>query len=399
MRRPRLLHVTTADMSLELLLGPQLETFGRAGYEVLTASAPGPHVAWLRDRGIGHETLHAVSRAFSPAGDARALAELYRLFRRLSPDIVHTHNPKTGVLGRLAARAAGVPVVVNTQHGLYAQPGDPWPRRALVYAAERLAAACSDAELVQSAEDLETLARLGVPRARLHLLGNGIDLVRFDPDRVGRGRREALRRSLGFRPHDVVCGAVGRLVAEKGYRDLFAAVARLRSTDPGIRFVVVGPFEPEKPDAIGTDEIDAAGAMGVRFLGMRSDMPDLYSAMDLYVLASHREGFPRSAMEAAAMGLPIVATDIRGCREVVDDGVTGLLVPRGNPDALAAAIARLGSDPVLRARLGAAGREKARRAFDQRRVIDTTLAVYEQLLDRRRESRRASTQVCDAAAR
>lgn len=380
MRPPRLVHVTTADMSLELLLGPQLSAFARAGYEVLAVSAPGPYVAALAARGIPHWPLPTATRSLAPLADGRTLMALARLFRRLAPDIVHTHNPKTGVLGRLAARAARVPVVVNTQHGLYAQAHDPIGRRAVVYALERLAAACSDAELVQSAEDLETLARLGVPRRRLHLLGNGIDLERFDPGRVPEAARAATRRSLGIAPDEVLCGAVGRLVAEKGYRELFAAMASLRSSRPAVRLAVVGPAEPGKPDALSREEIDAARRLGVVFCGTRTDMPELYRAMDLYVLASHREGFPRSAMEAAAMGLPVIATDIRGCREVVDDGGTGFLVPRGDPAALAGRIALLASDPGLRARLGEAGRRKAQRAFNQQRVIDTTLAVYEQLL-------------------
>jgi glycosyltransferase involved in cell wall biosynthesis len=378
--RPRLLHVTTSDMSLDLLLGPQLEAFARAGYEVLTASAAGPHADALATRGIPHEPLRHASRSLMPSSDGRAFGELVRLFSRLRPDIVHTHNPKTGVLGRIAAKAARVPVVVNTQHGLYAQPGDPWPRRLAVYALERLAAACSHAELVQSPEDLETLARLGVPRERLHLLGNGIDLGRFDPDRVDGAAREALRRSLGIGPNDVLCGAVGRLVVEKGYRELFAAMERLAAAGVPVRLVVAGPAEPDKPDALDPREIAEATRLGAHFLGMRDDMPELYRAMDVYVLASHREGFPRSAMEAAAMGLPVVATDIRGCRHVVDDGVTGFLVPRGDVAALAERIRRLAADPALRARFGAAARRKARAEFDQQRVIDTTLEVYERLL-------------------
>jgi glycosyltransferase involved in cell wall biosynthesis len=354
----------------------------RAGYEVMAVSAPGPYVAALAARGIPHWPLAAATRAVSPLADARTLAELTRLFRRLAPDIVHTHNPKTGVLGRLAARMAGVPVVVNTQHGLYAQPGDPIGRRAWVYGLERVAAACSDAELVQNAEDVETLARLGVPRRRLHLLGNGIDLERFDPGRTPDAVREATRRSLGIAPDEVFCGAVGRLVIEKGYREVFAAAALLQASHPRVRFAVIGPEEPGKPDAVPPEEIDAARRLGVVFCGMRSDMPELYRAMDIYVLASHREGFPRSAMEAAAMGLPVVATDIRGCREVVDDGETGFLVPLRNPAALAERIALLASDPALRSRLGEAARRKARREFDQQRVIAITLAVYEHLLAR-----------------
>jgi len=144
--------------------------------------------------------------------------------------------------------------------------------------------------------------------------------------------------------------------------------------------VVAGPRDPDKADAVGEAEIEAARAAGVQFLGLRSDMTDLYAAMDLYVLASHREGFPRSAMEATAMGLPVVATDIRGSRDVVDDGVTGVLVAPGDSRALAAAVASLAGDADLRRRMGEAGLRKARAEFDQQRVIDITLDVYERLL-------------------
>ncbi len=139
----------------------------------------------------------------APVHDLAATRELYRLLRDLRPDILHTHNPKPGWYGRPAGRAARVPVVVNTVHGLYALPGDPFPKRAIVYALERAAAACSQAELLQNREDIEVLVRLGVPRARIHLLGNGIDLGRFDPTAfdadaraTGRGPRCRRRTTL-----------------------------------------------------------------------------------------------------------------------------------------------------------------------------------------------------------
>jgi ribosomal protein S18 acetylase RimI-like enzyme len=233
---------------------------------------------------------------------------------------------------------------------------------------------------VQSSEDVDTLLRIGVPRHKVHLLGNGIDLTRFDPDRVTPEAVAAFRRELGAENGDVVCGVVGRLVREKGYGEVFDAAARLRDRLPQLRVVVIGPSDPEKADALSEAEIGAASAAGVRFLGFRDDVEQLYAAMDVYVLASYREGFPRSAMEAAAMGVPVVATDIRGCRQVVDDGVTGLLVPPRNSHLLAAAIERVTVDSELRARLGSAARKKAVREFDQRDVIDLTLRVYGRLL-------------------
>jgi glycosyltransferase involved in cell wall biosynthesis len=385
---PTVVHVTTTDISLELLLGPQLRAFRDAGYNVVGMSAAGPYTAKLARDGIRHVEIEHASRSVGVTNDVLAGRELFHHFRGLRPDIVHTHNPKPGVYGRLAARAAGVPVIVNTVHGLYAQADDPLVKRTAVYGLERIAALCSHAELVQNPEDLETLARLRVPRRRLHQLGNGIDLVRFDPEAVSESRRHALRAEMGAGPNDVLCGAVGRLVWEKGYRELFTAAAALRDRHPSLKFVVVGGSDPEKADAVTEADIEiAAREGGVRFLGHRSDVDELYRAFDLYVLASHREGFPRSAMEAAAMGLPLVATDIRGCRQVVDHGRTGLLVERKNARALTGAIDALVADPARRVLMGREARAKAVAEFDQQRVIDITLAVYSELLGRSRVAR------------
>ena len=382
MSRPRLVHVTTSDMSLSQLLGAQLQAFAAAGYEVVGVSAPGPYVEELRSWGIEHRPLWSATRAFNPLGDLRAFHELVYLLQQLQPDIVHTHNPKPGLYGRAAARRVGVPAVVNTVHGLYAVPEDRWAKRALVYSLERLAAACSDAELVQNIEDFECLVRLGVPRSRLHLLGNGIDLRRFDGRVVRRRRRAAARARLCVGDNEVVCGVVGRLVWEKGYREIFAAAKHLRDVEPRLRFVVAGSEEPSKRDAVSDTSIREAQEQGVQFLGPRRDMQDLYAAFDLYALASYREGVPRSAMEAAAMGLPIVATNVRGCRQVVDDGQTGRLVPVRDAKSLADAIMQVVLDRDQRVRMGRAGGVKARREFDEGRVIALTLEVYARLLGR-----------------
>jgi len=377
----RLVHVTTTDMSLELLLGPQLSAFTAAGYEVFGASAPGRYVDALTARGVTHIPLRHATRSMAPHHDLAALGELHLVFRELRPDIVHTHNPKPGVYGRIAARWAGVPAIVNTVHGLYAMPDDRVTKRAVVYGLERIAASCSGAELVQNIEDIPTLEALRIPKAKLTVLGNGVDLTRFRPDRIDADRRAALRSEWGIGADQVVVGAVGRLVWEKGYRELFAAARALRATDPHLHFVIVGGLDEAKADQLGSDDLAAVERdANITFLGLRDDVDDLYCAMDLYVLASHREGFPRSAMEAAATGLPVVATDIRGCRQVVEPGRTGLLVPPRDEAALAAAIADLGADASRRADLGAAALAKAGTEFDDRTVVATTLATYDRLL-------------------
>lgn len=379
--RPRLIHLTTVDLSLRALLSYQLRRFAEEGFEVIGASAPGPHVAALEAEGIGHLAVPSLTRSWTPGRDARALGELHRLFRREAPTIVHTHNPKSGVLGRVAARTARVPVVVNTVHGLYANPALPPLRRSAIRAAERLAGRLSHHELFQSEEDHSFALRTRmVPASRAGWLGNGVDVRRFDPAAVDPGAAAALRRSWGAAEGDVVVGTVGRLVREKGHEELFEAASALRGELPRLRFVVVGPDEPGKEDRLGPAAVEAARAAGVVFHGEEWDMPPVYAAFDVFALPSHREGVPRSAIEAMAMARPVVATDIRGCREVVAPGETGILVPPRDPGELARAIRTLATDPGLAGRMGEAGRSRAVARFDEEDVVRRTLEVYLRLL-------------------
>jgi glycosyltransferase involved in cell wall biosynthesis len=377
--RPRLIHLTTVDSSLVALLLPQLRAFSQAGYEVIGVSASGPDVAQLEAAGIRHVALHNSTRARAPRRDLAVLWEFWRLCRRLRPDIVHTHNPKPGLYGRVLARLAGVPLVVNTVHGLYATENDPLLKRIVVYGLESFAARFSDAELLQNEEDLPVLRRAGVPARKLRVLGNGIDLARFEPTRWPDSERAEVRSELGLGLDAVVIGTVGRLVAEKGYVELFQALPRLGLPRDGVKVLAVAPADPSKPDALSEFEIERAKEMGVKFLGWRDDVDRLYLAMDLFVLASHREGFPRAAMEAAAMGLPIVATDVRGCRQVVDHAASGFLVRLGDVDELAQRLGELVGDADLRRRFGDRARRKALTSFDDRQQIALTLRTYDRL--------------------
>ena len=373
-KRPRVAHLTTVDSSLRYLVLPQLLAVQEAGGEAIGISAPGPFVQEIEDRGIRHIPLPSSTRGVNWTADLRAARELWRILRREKVDVLHTHNPKPGVYGRIVGRLAGVPLVVNTVHGLYATENDSWSKRTAVYLLETIASRFSHIELIQSREDLEILTRLHIRSpAKTSWLGNGVDLARFDPRRFSSQDRIDVRKELGLDPDTVVVGTVARLVAEKGYPELFDAA---KAFDHGITFVCVGPDDPEKVDALPRQILEQAKQQGVRFLGMRDDVDRLYVAMDIFVLPSHREGFPRAAMEAAAMGLPIIATDIRGCREVVEHERNGLLFPIRRPDELARAIARLADSPELRSQMGIQSREKALVEFDESRVVQTVLKAY-----------------------
>jgi glycosyltransferase involved in cell wall biosynthesis len=277
---------------------------------------------------------------------------------------------------------ARVPNLVNTVHGFYATPDDPAARRIPVLALERLAARLSDLELYQSEEDLEWVRRMRlVARDRSAYLGNGVDLSVFNPSLYPPGRLRALRRELGIPEDAVVVGTVARLVAEKGYRQLFSAARAVRAVLPDVRVLAIGAADPEKTDALSQAEIEQVRGI-VTFTGWRQDIPSLLALMDVFVLASWREGLPRSAIEAAALGKPLILTDIRGCREVARDGVEGLRVPPRDAVALAAAIELLAKDRNLRERMGAAARARALERFDERKVTDLIVTHYRSLLAR-----------------
>ncbi|HHX46293.1 MAG TPA: glycosyltransferase family 4 protein, partial [Brevibacterium sp.] len=295
--------------------------------------------------------------------DLSAFVALWRTLRSLDLDVLHTHNPKTGVMGRIAGRLAGVPVVANTCHGLWATPEDSWTKRAFVYGLEGLAARLSHYELFQNAQDERTM-RWALRRGRHRVVGNGVDLERFRFDPEGRVR---LRRGWGVGDDTILVGTVGRRVREKGLNE-YAAVATALSDRA--RFVWVGP-QDETDSIAGESRRDA-----VQFIAEQSDMPAVYSAFDIFVLASYREGFSRASMEAAACGRPMVLTDIRGCRELGQHGEHLLLAPPHDGPALADAVTTLLDDPVQRSRLGQAARTRASARFDQRVVAATSLETY-----------------------
>lgn len=369
-RRLRLAHLTTVDMSLALLLGGLLAADVEAGFETYGLSAPGPFVEEVEALGVRHVPIPSFTRAWNPRADVAAAREIFAVLRRLRPDVLHTHTPKAGLLGRVLGRVAGVPVVVNHCHGLWVRAEDRVLKKTAVYAVEALAARFSDAELYVNDQDRRTLVPL-VPRSRGRTVGGGVDLDRFRPDPDGRRR---VRGELGVGDRTVLVGGVGRRVAEKGVRE-FAAAARAL---PGrAEFVWVGPADEAKHDRLDADE------PGVRFLGLRNDMPAVYAALDVFVLPSYREGLSQSAMEAAACGCAMVLSDIRGCREIGQHGRDLLLAPAGDAAALASALRELLDDPVLRDRLGTAARARAQRVFDERRIAQETLATYRAIAGRK----------------
>ncbi|MGH9178421.1 MAG: glycosyltransferase [Acidimicrobiales bacterium] len=353
-------------MSLHLLLAAELRADVEAGFEVFGISAPGRYVPAVEALGVTHVPVASLTRAWSPSRDLRAASELFTTLRRLRLDVLHTHTPKAGVLGRVMGRAARVPVVVDTCHGLWMRDDDSRAKKAAVVGVEALASQFAHFGLYQNAEDRRALRRL-VRQSRSRVVGNGVDLLRFRFDAAG---RERVRAELGVRSGEQLVGGVGRRAAEKGIPELAASA---RALEGRARFVWVGP-----PD-VGSGPEPA----GLTFLEERTDMAAVYSALDVFALPSHREGFSRSAMEAAACGRAMVLSDIRGCREIGEHDRHVLLVPAHDIGALTDALGRLLDDHALRHRLGEAARQRAEQEFDQRRVAQASIDTYRLVAARR----------------
>lgn len=369
-------------MALRYLLLNQLRSIQQAGYEVIGISSPGSEVPAIEAVGIRHIPVRMTRNPFAPLKDLKALWQLYHTIRCERFTIVHTHNPKPGFLGQIAAKMAGVPIIVNTLHGFYFHDHMHPALRRFYITLEKIAARCSDAILSQNSEDIDTAIREGICSPdRIKYLGNGIDVRRFNPAALSPEEIARKRLEVGLPVEAPVVGFVGRLVREKGLLELFAAARMVWERVPQVCFLFIGPVDTHKSDALTPDRARDYGVADIcHFLGMRQDMPELYALMDVFVLPSHREGFPRAPMEASAMKIPCVVTDIRGCREAVEHGRNGLLVPLGDVQALADAIIELLTDREKAQRMGEEGRRMALERFDERLVFEKVKAEYARLL-------------------
>ena len=371
----KICQLCAVDFTLYHFLQPLMRGMAANGHEVVGACADGPLAAEVRAAGFRVEAV-AMTRSINLLHHWRAYSALVALFRHERFDMVHVHTPVAALIGRLAAARAGVPKVVYTAHGFYFHDRMPTPQRALFIALEWIGGRFTHVLFTQAEEDAATARRYGLCRGGvIEAIGNGVDPRPFAAGDAA--ERARVRDELGTAWETVVVVAVGRLVAEKGYPELIEA---MRSVD-AVLWIVGERLLSDHAGAIEDDlseaEREPSLKAKIRLLGQRRDIAAVLGAADIFALPSHREGMPRSIIEAMFAGLPVVATNIRGSREEVVDGETGTLVPVGDREALAAALQRLAADALLRRRLGAAGRARASRLYDEAQVIRRQLAALD----------------------
>jgi glycosyltransferase involved in cell wall biosynthesis len=344
------------------------------GWRVAVVCGAGTGEAGLGGLGIATRTIPLSRAGFNPLAEWRAYRALARLYREERPDLVHHVTIKPVIYGTRAARVSRVPAVLNAIPGLgfvfTAKGAAGVLLRAVVNAMYRLALVHPNMHVIFQNRDDQAgfLEHTPLPRRHTHLIrGSGVDLDAFAPQPEPAGSPVFL--------------LVARMLKDKGVREFAAAAAQVRAVHPDWRFRLVGDVDPGNPSSVDRATLARWQSEGtVEWLGHRDDVAAQLAACHVACLPSYREGLPKSLLEAAAAGRPAIASDVPGCREVVRDGVTGLLVPPRDAAALAAAMLRLGVDAKLRARMAQATRERAEALYSIEDVVHHTFLVYDELL-------------------
>ncbi len=347
----------------------------------------------LRDRfraeGFDYIAYH-LNRRVNPLSDLLTVGQLTSVFRKLRPQIVHAFDTKPGIWGCLAARLAGVPIVIGTLTGfggsLY---GNDSLKNRLVWSfyerLQTLACRLSDLSIFQNEDDAHECIATGVASQEKTkvILGSGVSTNFYAPDRVPSRERARLRFELRIQPDEIVVTMISRLIRSKGVLEFMDTARAVHLNHPHVRFLLIGSEDKESIDRLDAVELTEL-KQTVIWPGPRRDISAVLATSDIFAFpTAHREGIPRVLMEAASMGLPIVTTDTPGCNEVVNNGINGFLIPVHDANALSQAILRLIKQPELRERFGAASRRRMVERFDLSVIATQTRMLYWQLLARK----------------
>jgi glycosyltransferase involved in cell wall biosynthesis len=379
----KLLHITTVPETFAFFRG-QIAFMKARGYDIHGLSSPGEWQAKIKQREQIPMYTVAMPRQITPLKDIVAIWEIWQQIRSVNPDIVHSHTPKGGLLGTIAAWLAQTPIRIYHIRGLPMMTAKGY-KRVLLSWSEKVSCLLAHKVICVSHSIREVAINEGLcPSEKITVLlggsSNGVDASgRFNPANLEPDTRQKIRQQYSIPNDAVVVGFVGRMVRDKGLEELAAAWKILSHDFPNLHLLVVGYFEPQDPVSITTQEI-LKNDPRIHMTGKTDNTPPFYAAMDMLTLPTYREGFPNVPLEAAAMGLPVVATQIPGCIDAVEDGVTGKLVPPCDAEALAIAIRNYLENPELRFQHGSAGRDRALRDFAQEAIWNALDAEYVQIL-------------------
>lgn len=383
MSKGKILQVSAVATTMDKQLRPLIEASIEAGYEVHLACDDDGYLEKLRKDGFITHQIH-FDRKINIRSNIKSIIELYKLMKFYKYDIVHVHTPVASILGRVAAKLAKIKHIVYTAHGYYFHEGMSKKEYNFYYNIEKyFAKLATEYLLLQSKEDYElSVNKKFKSKYRIIHLGNGVDIKnKFNPNKYSDKQIIELKKSLGIRERDFVICFIGRFVKEKGIIELVAAFQRLQKEKNYVKLLLIGDLnESEREQGISKFIDDWKKNENIIFTGVRSDIPELLLASDIFVLPSYREGLPRSIVEAMAMKRPVIATNIRGCREQVIDYQTGFLVEKKEIDALFKRILELLRNKDLRISFGDKARKVAELDYNEEKVLDKQIELFDSLL-------------------
>lgn len=335
--------------------------------------------------GFGYDS-YTLNRGVTPLGDLKTFFQLTALIRQQKPQIVHTFDTKPGVWGRLAARRAGIPVVIGTLPGLGSLYVNERLKsrvlRSIYQQLQRLACHFSDLTIFQNEDDIRQFITAGIVSSQKTrvILGSGINTNLFSPAQINETTKNQLRTEFKIQPGEIVVTMISRIIRSKGVFEFIQSAREVRKTHPNVHFLLIGAEDLESIDRLTPEEMIQL-KQAVDWRGHRSDIPAILAISDIFVFPSiYREGIPRVLLEAAAMELPIITTNSPGCKEVAQDGMNGFLIPVSDAQAMSNATVRLVEAPDLRHRFGQVSRQLAVQKFDIQVISSQTRNVYDQFL-------------------
>jgi glycosyltransferase involved in cell wall biosynthesis len=386
MPRPKLIRITTVPLSLEKLLEGQLEYMQE--YYVVTGISADPKKLEELGRNRHYNTFHVeMTRQITPWQDVKALWRLYNYLKQEKPAIVHTHTPKAGVVGMLAAKLADVPIRLHTVAGLPLMEATGIKRK-ILNAVERLTYACATKVYPNSVGLQKFILKQGFThKDKLKIIGqgssNGIDTSHFDPQKYDESLKAVLRGELGITKEDFVFIFVGRLVSDKGINELVQAFQNLKLngavSGQNAKLLLVGPLETEldplHEETLKAIETNAA----IISVGYQEDVRPYLAVSDALAFPSYREGFPNVVMQAGAMGLPAIVSDINGCNEIIIPNKNGIIIPPKNTEALQNAMQELMQNENLYQQLKSNARNLITTRYERQKVWEALLEEYQGL--------------------
>ncbi|WP_075618324.1 glycosyltransferase family 4 protein [Paenisporosarcina indica] len=378
----KILQVCAIDLSVEALLKPLIERSMVEGYTVHNVCTNLGRFEELKSQGLNMINI-SIDRKIHPLKNAKSIWKLFKLMKKEQYDIVHVHTPIAALLGRIAAKLAGVKHVVYTAHGFYFHDEMSKKQYKLFYSLEKYAARyLTDWLFLQSKEDYELAVndKFKFPKRIIHL-SNGVDIwMKFNNTLVPSNDIAEFYSNENINEKDFVFSFTGRLVKEKGIFELIESFKRLNIKYPHAKLILIGGLPEGERDLESYQKlISDIKHESIRYLGFRKDIPLLMNASDVYILPSYREGLPRSIIEAMAMEKPVIATNIRGCREEVFDGENGYLVEKENVQELYEAMEKLISNPTLVKQFGMKSREIVEELFDEEKVLSKQIELFNTL--------------------